>query len=313
MLSHINLHKFHPHTHLSLNLKPLTILTGANATGKSSILRAISAASILSEKDPPNSLHKLISKRYFNNEDTRVEIIKNREKYIFESYSNNKKDYHQETNTYKSITVNTINSDNRWELLNWFFKQMEMFYLNTHIVFPKLRHPDCKEDYHFIDQANYWSSKIFNFRSLIEIRDFISDCEHFSINKGMLSVLPIILQVLYSNDESILLIENPELNLSPYSQSNLMEFLAVAAQSGVQIILETHSDHIVNGARIQGKNFYSKNRGISRENIVINHLRQNKEGTREVEEISISSNGKLSKYPNDFLLNQWTDDMAKLF
>lgn len=39
---------------------------------------------------------------------------------------------------------------------------------------------------------------------------------------------------------SILLIENPEAHLHPFSQSQMGKFLAYIAVSGVQVIVETH-------------------------------------------------------------------------
>jgi len=38
--------------------------------------------------------------------------------------------------------------------------------------------------------------------------------------------------------------------LHPKAQSKLAELMALAAQNGVQILIETHSDHIVNGTLV---------------------------------------------------------------
>lgn len=45
------------------------------------------------------------------------------------------------------------------------------------------------------------------------------------------------------------IIENPEAHLHPKAQSELGSFLAQMAEEEVQIIVETHSDHIINGIR----------------------------------------------------------------
>lgn len=47
----------------------------------------------------------------------------------------------------------------------------------------------------------------------------------------------------------MLIIENPELHLHPKAQSELALFLSTVAHAGVQVVIETHSDHIVNGVR----------------------------------------------------------------
>lgn len=70
---------------------------------------------------------------------------------------------------------------------------------------------------------------------------------------GISYVLPIIVQALLASmkENSILLIENPEAHLHPYSQSAIGKFLAYVAVCGVQIIVETHSEHVIDGCRLQ--------------------------------------------------------------
>lgn len=63
-------------------------------------------------------------------------------------------------------------------------------------------------------------------------------------------VLPIVLAVLTAPEGSLLLIENPESHLHPSAQIRIGELLSRAANAGVQIIVETHSDHLMNGIRI---------------------------------------------------------------
>lgn len=70
---------------------------------------------------------------------------------------------------------------------------------------------------------------------------------------GISYVIPIVVQALVAStmNNSVLIIENPEAHLHPYSQSQLGKFLTLVALNGVQIIVETHSEHIIDGARIQ--------------------------------------------------------------
>jgi len=46
-----------------------------------------------------------------------------------------------------------------------------------------------------------------------------------------------------------LLIENPEMHLHPAGQAQMGRFLAEVAVAGVQVVIESHSDHILNGIR----------------------------------------------------------------
>ena len=64
---------------------------------------------------------------------------------------------------------------------------------------------------------------------------------------GLTQVLPIIVAALSSAPGGLLLIENPEVHLHPAGQAAMGEFLAEVATAGVQVIMETHSDHVLNG------------------------------------------------------------------
>lgn len=69
---------------------------------------------------------------------------------------------------------------------------------------------------------------------------------------GITQILPIIVAVLSASSllmSPLILIENPEVHLHPSGQARIGEFLARAAHAGVQIVVETHSDHVLNGVR----------------------------------------------------------------
>ena len=79
---------------------------------------------------------------------------------------------------------------------------------------------------------------------------------------GLSYTLPIIASVLIhasqlaagKTEAVLLLIENPEAHLHPSGQTKMGEMLARAASCGVQLVVETHSDHLLNGIRIAVKN-----------------------------------------------------------
>ena len=66
---------------------------------------------------------------------------------------------------------------------------------------------------------------------------------------GLTQVLPVVVAALSAAEDGLLLIENPEVHLHPAGQAQMGEFLTEAAAAGVQVILETHSDHVLNGIR----------------------------------------------------------------
>ena len=51
----------------------------------------------------------------------------------------------------------------------------------------------------------------------------------------------------------VVLIENPEAHIHPAGQSAMMRLISQAANAGVQVVIETHSDHIINGALVARK------------------------------------------------------------
>lgn len=70
-----------------------------------------------------------------------------------------------------------------------------------------------------------------------------------NVGFGITHVLPIVTSCLGAGPGDVILIENPESHLHPAGQSAMGRFLAMAAAAGAQIILETHSDHVLNGVR----------------------------------------------------------------
>lgn len=71
-----------------------------------------------------------------------------------------------------------------------------------------------------------------------------------NVGFGLTYVLPIVTSILASEKGDLIIVENPEAHLHPAGQTAIAKLIAKAAESGVQIIAETHSDHFLNGMRI---------------------------------------------------------------
>lgn len=67
---------------------------------------------------------------------------------------------------------------------------------------------------------------------------------------GYSQVLPIVVKGLLAEPGSVLIIEQPELHLNPALQVRLVDFFIAMIIAGKQIIIETHSEHIVNAIRV---------------------------------------------------------------
>lgn len=69
------------------------------------------------------------------------------------------------------------------------------------------------------------------------------------VGTGVSYITSVIIAALSCKKGSIFIIENPEIHLHPGAQSRLLEFFSFLASRGLQVIIETHSDHIFNGVR----------------------------------------------------------------
>jgi len=67
---------------------------------------------------------------------------------------------------------------------------------------------------------------------------------------GISYVLPIIVSGLIAKQDRFFIVENPEAHLHPSAQSKIGYFLGIVANAGVRVIVETHSDHVINGIQL---------------------------------------------------------------
>lgn len=78
----------------------------------------------------------------------------------------------------------------------------------------------------------------------------LSEISPFNVGFGITYALPVVMLVLSSQPGDILIIENPEAHVHPRGQIAMGKLLAQAAHAGLQIFIETHSDHLFNGVRL---------------------------------------------------------------
>lgn len=64
-------------------------------------------------------------------------------------------------------------------------------------------------------------------------------------------LLKILIMCLTAKPGDVLLIENPEIHLHPCAQSRLGSLMAFIAERGVQVIVETHCEHLINRVRYE--------------------------------------------------------------
>ena len=123
----------------------------------------------------------------------------------------------------------------------------------------------------------------------------------FNVGSGLSYVLPIIVALLTTEKGGLVIVENPEIHLHSRGQAELTKLIAMAAQYGVQVVVETHSDHIINGILVASKRFELEANGIDKENVSIFHFA--KDTTTQLstcQPITIVGNGEIDVQPNDF-------------
>ena len=67
---------------------------------------------------------------------------------------------------------------------------------------------------------------------------------------GLTYTLPVVVALLATPPRGLLLLENPEAHIHPRGQAALGTLISLAASGGTQVLLETHSDHVLNGIRL---------------------------------------------------------------
>jgi predicted ATPase len=84
-----------------------------------------------------------------------------------------------------------------------------------------------------------------------ETKNFTSKKYHATnVGFGISCTLRIVVVLLASPPGSLIIIEHPEGHLHPSGQTKIGKLISLAASSGIQVIIETHSGHILNGIRV---------------------------------------------------------------
>jgi predicted ATPase len=130
-----------------------------------------------------------------------------------------------------------------------------------------------------------------------------------NVGFGISYALHVITSLLASRPGELIIIENPESHLHPRGQAELGKLIALAAQNDVQIIIESHSDHILNGIRVA-----VKESSIDKDKVIAFYFKKvvtDNEQYSRITDIKIDKNGTLSDYPEN-LLNEWSNQLSKL-
>lgn len=208
---------------------------------------------------------------------------------------------------------------------------------NNPMLFP---HGEQVEDQYrdLIDQVNFWLEVVSPGATLKVERAELGDEERFlasvnfdsdgeespkefkpeNVGFGISYILPVLVTLLSAKPEDIVIVENPEAHLHPKGQAKMGELIARAVASGVQVFVETHSDHVINGIRVAVAEKILKPEDV---NIAFFERKEHgaeqdggadsKETYAEVRNIKVDDQGSLSEYPADFM-DEWNNQLMEL-
>ena len=128
-----------------------------------------------------------------------------------------------------------------------------------------------------------------------------------NVGFGLSYVLPLIVACLAARQGDTVILENPEAHLHPRGQSVMGELVSRVANDGVQTVVESHSDHLLNGIRLAVKN------SIIASDRVRLHFCRRKASGRGSELISpeLDEQGRIGDWPNGFF-DEWERSLMDL-
>jgi predicted ATPase len=136
-----------------------------------------------------------------------------------------------------------------------------------------------------------------------------NDYRSYNVGYGLSYSLAVIASLLISTliPNCLLIIENPEAHLHPKGQTELAGLICKCAKLGTQIIIETHSDHIFDGVRIACKTIPEFHDQVS-----LNWFELNEYLNTQIISPKIDATGKLDEWPKG-LFDQFDINSTLLF
>jgi predicted ATPase len=319
-----------------IDFSNLTVITGPNSSGKSSLIQAILIN--LNNTNLPDQEVKTYLDDLGDFIDLKNKILNPQKLSIDISLEGIKGcKYQRNVNGFSSISNHRggqnptdYNDDNIGNIFSWYLSANRKSIEETNIGQNPVEGAYCgiyaqyianyyyfhKEDEVAIElrhieatantlesQMNYWLSYICDTELLLNIDKITSTLyrAYYKINNqeykpqnlgaGVSYLVAILTKALLMRRdiEEVFIIENPEIHLHPKSQARLAEFFAFVARTGRQIIIETHSEHLISKLR-----YCVYNKQIESSQVIIQYRQPDK-----FEKIEILPNGRLLNESGD--------------
>jgi hypothetical protein len=126
-----------------------------------------------------------------------------------------------------------------------------------------------------------------------------------NVGYGISYAFPLLVAGLLGASERPVIIDSPEAHLHPRGQSKIGAFLAQMAASGSQFLIETHSDHVLNGIRLAVRG------GIIKPEQVATYFFTVLDSRPHIVRLAIDKAGMIDDWPPGFF-DQSEKDLASL-
>ncbi len=121
-----------------------------------------------------------------------------------------------------------------------------------------------------------------------------TDVNIVDVGQGMNQVLPLVVRANEKRENSIIVIEQPELHLHPAAHADLAELFARSAKENNQtFVIETHSENILLRLR---KLVIENDFGFTKDDFIIYWVEDSEFGGQELKEITVDEKGVLSDW-----------------
>lgn len=375
MLNQITIDNFKIHKHLHIELGNLTVLTGVNSSGKSSVIQAflllrqsfqqstlkeglvlngdllsiglgsdalcsvaeVDSISFSVQNDQNNNTWRWNADDAFLGKDFLpvIEMPANEALWkdcsLFTSNFQYISAARREPSEYYPLNTNMVESKRQ---LSHYYGKCELVahflhhygVVNRLTVQPELLHVEG-ESPDLLTQVSSWEQVISQDVKVIPEKgdksytlkyafqtggDTTPAYSPVNVGFGLSYALPVVVALLAAEEGSLILIENPEAHLHESAQSELGVLIARAAQAGVQVVVETHSNHILNGILIATKRFENGEHGVDKDLVRMYYMRRHGDDFySDCDEVKIIGDGKIDHQPDGFF-NRMDSDMSYL-
>jgi len=122
----------------------------------------------------------------------------------------------------------------------------------------RIKEYELRESDKMLEAINWWLSECMKLPEINSVPDLRGVINQIKLNSsgvevylpdvgfGISQILPILVECLRTKEEETIVLEQPEIHLHPSIQSKLADFLICMAKSGKKLVVETHSEHLIN-------------------------------------------------------------------